>query len=426
MKNTLGNFCISIGAQWGDEGKGKLVDILAKDYDVIVRAAGGANAGHTIEVEDKKYILHLIPSGILQGKTCIIGNGCVLHLPQILKEISELKEAEISVKDKLFISDRAHILFDFHKIIDATLEERKGEKKIGSTKRGIGPAYTSKIARFGVRMGDLVYNFDYFEERFRALVTDLEMSYKIHIDTEAELIAYRVFQEQFKEMVICSDKYVHDKLEAGQTILAEGAQGAMLDIDHGTYPFVTSSNTSIGGTCAGIGISPTKASSVLAIVKAYTTRVGAGPFPTELDDKNGETLAKNGHEFGATTGRSRRCGWLDMVQLKAASRVNGFTHINLTKLDVLSGMKEVQICTKYTLNGKEVYNIPLNNKDCEDLQCDYQSFPGWEEDISQCKNFADLPKNAQEYVQFIEKEINCPASFIGVGPKRDQIIVQDQ
>lgn len=425
MKNILGNFCITIGAQWGDEGKGKLVDILAKDYDLIVRAAGGANAGHTIEVEDKKYVLHLIPSGILQGKTCVIGNGCVLHLPQILKEISELKAAGIETKGKLFISDRAHILFDFHKIIDATLEERKGDKKIGSTKRGIGPAYTSKIARFGVRMGDLVYNFDFFEERFRALVADIEMSYKVHIDAEAELIAYRVFQEQFKDMLVSCDELSHKSLEEGKTILAEGAQGAMLDIDHGTYPFVTSSNTSTGGTCAGAGLAPTKISSVLAIVKAYTTRVGAGPFPTELEDENGETLAKNGHEFGATTGRARRCGWLDMVQLKAASRVSGFTHINFTKLDVLSGMKEIQVCTKYILNGKEIHNIPLNAKDCEDLKCEYQSFPGWEENISECKNFSDLPKNAQDYVRFVEKELGCPASFIGVGPKRDQIVVQE-
>lgn len=424
LVKKLGNFCVTVGAQWGDEGKGKLVDILADEYDVVARAAGGANAGHTIEVGDKKYILHLIPSGVLQGKTSLIGNGCVVSIPTLIEEMEGLKDAGINLKDILFISDRAHLLFDFHKIIDAKQEERKGDKKIGSTKRGIGPCYTTKVARMGIRMGDLIDNFDYFEERYRALAHDLELSYDIKIDMEAELIAYRAFRDEIADMVIDTSKFLYDAMEEGASVLAEAAQGAMLDVDHGTYPYVTSSNTSTGGSCAGIGVAPNKVTSVLAIVKAYTTRVGEGPFPTEMLGMDGELLRQAGHEFGATTGRPRRCGWLDIVQLKAAHRVNGFTHINITKLDVLSGQKELKIAVKYKVNGEEVFNVPMNPTDWNSLEVEYETFPGWSEDISKCRTFESLPKNAQNYIHAIEKMLKVPVSFIGVGAKRDEIIVR--
>ena len=424
MHKKLGNTCVIIGSQWGDEGKGKLVDIIAEDYDIIARAAGGANAGHTIEIGDKKYVLHLMPSGILQEKTCIIGNGCVISLPQLLEEITSLESQGIDVRDRLFISDRAQLLFDFHKEIDAIQEERKGDKKIGSTKRGIGPCYTTKIGRSGLRIGELINDFDAFAERFKTLVQELESLYKINIDTEAELIAYKSFSEVFTDNVIDTVKLIHDAREEGANILVEGAQGAMLDVDHGTYPFVTSSNTCVAGSCAGLGIAPTSITSVLAITKAYTTRVGAGPFPTELHGKDGEMLRQLGHEFGATTGRPRRCGWLDIVQLKSAMRVNGFTHINLTKLDVLSGMPEIKLATKYTLYGEEIHTIPLSDKECEELEIEYETFPGWTEDISGITDFSKLPKNAQKYVEAIEKSVNCPISFIGTGAKRNELIVR--
>ncbi len=422
MIKKLGDFCVTIGAQWGDEGKGKLVDILAKEYDIVARAAGGANAGHTIEVEDEKFIFHLVPSGVIQGKTCIIGNGCVIHLPTLLDEIKTLNERDITVKGKLFISERAHILFDFHKQLDQMQEESKGDNKIGSTKRGIGPAYTSKISRSGLRMGTLIYDFNFFERKLRELANELNAAYDLNIDTEAELILYATLRETFKDLVIDTSKFLYDEMRKGKTVIAEGAQGAMLDIDHGTYPYVTSSNTCIGGTCAGLGIAPTKITSVLGIVKAYTTRVGGGIFPTELLNEDGDRLREVGHEFGATTGRPRRCGWLDIVQLKAANRVNGITHINLTKLDVLSGMKELKVAVKYSLNGKEIFDIPLSENDQEKLDIEYGTFDGWDEDITSCEKYEDLPKNAKKYIEAIEKMLEVKVNFIGVGPKRSQII----
>ena len=425
--NTLGNFCVTIGAQWGDEGKGKLVDILAADFDIIARAAGGANAGHTIEFDGKKFVLHLIPSGILQGKTSIIGNGCVVHIESLIEEIEGLEKAGVEdVKDLLLISDRAQIIFDFHKELDLKLEERKGKNKIGSTGRGIGPCYTHKAGRLGIRMGDLIDNFDFFKERLEQIAKDVELSYGVKVDIESELKKYEAFAKYFEGMVIDTSKFLFDAHKEGASILAEGAQGAMLDVDHGTFPFVTSSNTSSGGSCAGLGMAPNAVSSVLAIVKAYTTRVGAGRFPTELfdEDGDGEHLGRIGHEFGATTGRKRRCGWLDAVQLAAASRVSGFTHINLTKLDVLSGMKEIKIATKYMLRGEEIYNIPLTEQDQADMEVVYESFPGWDEDISKCKSFEELPENAQKYIKIIEDMTGCPVTYIGVGPDRDELITK--
>ena len=424
MIKSLGNCAVVVGAQLGDEGKGKIVDILSKEYDVVARAAGGTNAGHTIEIENKQFILHLIPSGILQGKTCLIGNGCVVHLPSLLEEMKMLEEKGINLEQKIFISEKAHILFDFHKQLDGLFEDRKGKKKIGTTKQGISPAYTSKVARNGIRIGVLTNDFDTFEKQLRILVQETEDLYQIKLDVEAKLILYASLRDVFKNKVIDTAKYVSEIMNNNKKVLIEGAQGTMLDIDHGTYPYVTSSNTCVGGSCTGIGIPPKKLDSVVAIVKAYTTRVGEGPFPTELQGKDGEMLRQIGHEYGATTGRQRRCGWLDMVQLKFAHRINGFTHINLTKLDVLSGFKEIKIGVKYFLNNKEVFDIPINEKDQKKLKIEYITLSGWQENISDCKKYEDLPTKAQKYIETIEKMLEIKINFIGVGPKRDQLIIR--
>ena len=424
MKKKLGNNCIVLGAQWGDEGKGKIVDILAQDYDVVARAAGGANAGHTIKVNGVKYVFHLIPSGIFHDTKCIIGNGCVVHIPTLLDEIECLVKLDIDVKEKLRISDRAHITFDFHKYIDIQEEKRKGDKKIGSTKKGIAPTYASKIKRLGLRIGDLVYDFDSFELKFRELVKHVCACYSCKIDVEAELIIYKSIQTQIEDLTIDTSKFIYEEMKKKKSVILEGAQGAMLDIDHGTYPFVTSSSTVSGGALTGLGISPTRIDSVLGIVKAYTTRVGEGPFPTELHGVTGEMIRQNGHEFGATTGRMRRCGWLDIVQLKAAQRVNGFHYVNLTKLDVLSGLKEIKVAVKYSIGKKEVFDIPMLEKEIEKLEIEYKVFPGWNKDISDCQKFSDLPKNAQSYILAIEEMLDIKICYIGVGPERDEMIIR--
>lgn len=426
LTKKLGQVIYIAGSQWGDEGKGKLVDILSAQYDIIARCAGGANAGHTIVVnengESKKFVFHLMPSGILhEGKTCVIGNGAVLHVPTLLEEIAELKEKGIEVHSKLKISDRCHLLLEYHKIIDGIQEERKGDKKVGTTKRGIGPAYTDKAARIGIRVGDLL-DFNDFAEKLRRNAERHMKAYGFKFDIEKEINYYKDAIEVIQEYIVNTTEFLDRSYREGKNILAEGAQGSHLDIDHGTYPYVTSSNTTSGGVSTGLGLAPNKLNSVIGIMKAYTTRVGAGPFPTELSGLEGDMLREQGDEYGATTGRPRRCGWLDLVVVKNAIIVNGVNSINMTKLDVLTKVNPIKIGVGYKLDGKSVEYIPASLKDFEKVEVEYLEMEGWEKDISKAKKFDDLPKNAQAYVKKVEELLETPINFIGVGVHRDEMI----
>ncbi len=419
----MAKITVILGAQWGDEGKGKLVDILAKDFSVIGRATGGANAGHTVVVDGKKYVFHLLPSGMLHESTvCVIGNGVVIHLETMFEELSVLKAAGIKLEGRLLISDRASLLFDYHKVIDGLQEERKGDKKVGTTKRGIGPCYMDKIARSGLRVCDLV-DFETFEKKYREQVARAEQMYGFtYENAEEELKKMKEWRPTVLEMMRPTAVFLHEAREAGKAILVEGANGAMLDIDHGTYPFVTSSNATVGGVCTGLGLPPKALTEIIGIVKAYTTRVGAGPFPTELLDSVGDTIRNKGGEFGSTTGRPRRCGWFDGVQMKYSHMINQFDAINLTKLDVLSGLKEVKLCRAYMLDGKEITDFPTRLEDVERVQAIYDTFPGWEEELSGCKTFEELPDNAKSVVLAIESMVGVPVKYIGTGPARDQML----
>lgn len=422
----LGQAIYIAGTQWGDEGKGKLVDILSGKYDIIGRSAGGANAGHTICVnengESKKYVFHLLPSGILhEGKVCIIGNGTVVNIPTMMEEITQLKEQGIDVHGKLLISDRAHLLLEYHKIIDGVQEERKKGKKVGTTLRGIGPAYTDKISRIGMRVGDLL-DFNSFAEKLRSNAERHMKTYGFEIDIEKEISYYNSAIDVIQGYITNTAEYINNSYKEGKTILIEGAQGAHLDIDHGTYPYVTSSNTTTGGAGAGLGFPPNKIDNVIGIMKAYTTRVGEGPFPTELGDIEGKMLQEKGAEFGATTGRPRRCGWLDLIATQNAIDINGITSINMTKLDVLTEFKTIKVGIGYKLEGQDIKYIPASLTDFGKVEVEYLEMEGWDEDISKAKKFSDLPKNCQEYVKKIEKLLKTPINFIGVGVHRDEMI----
>ena len=422
----LGQVIYIAGTQWGDEGKGKLVDILSSQYDIVARSAGGANAGHTICVNEKgkskKFIFHLLPSGVLhENKVCVIGSGMVLHIPTLLEEISALKEQGIDVHDKLLISDRAHLLLEYHKIIDGIQEDRKGGKKVGTTLRGIGPAYTDKVSRMGIRVADLL-NFDEFAEKLRRNAERHMKTYGFEFDIEKEINYYKDAIEIIQAYIINTTEYLHKSHKEGKTILIEGAQGTQLDIDHGTYPYVTSSNTVSGGASTGLGFPPTKIDNVIGIVKAYTTRVGAGPFPTELVGAEGKMLREQGVEYGSTTGRPRRCGWLDLVVVKNAIDINGVTSINLTKLDVLTGFQTIKIGVGYKLDDKKIDYIPASLEDFDRVEVEYLEVPGWKENISKAKKFSDLPKNCQAYVEKIEELLKTPINFIGVGVHRNEMI----
>jgi len=371
---------IVLGAQWGDEGKGKLVDMLSQEYDVCARVAGGSNAGHTIVVEGKKYKFHLLPSGVLNDKaTCIIGNGVVIHLPSFLNELDALSASGIKYDGRVKISDRAHLVFDFHQEVDGTLENRLGRNKIGTTKKGIGPAYASKIQRNGLRIGDL-RDFAYFEERFRNLADHHMRAFPgLEIDVEGQLEFYRNISERVDEMMVDTIEFTNKAFKDGKKILVEGANATMLDIDFGTYPYVTSSNPSIGSVLTGLGVSPRKLRGIYGTVKAYTTRVGEGPFPTEqVDDAAGvgNHLGTVGAEYGTTTGRARRCGWLDIPQMRFSTLINGFTSINLTKLDVLTGLEEVKVAKAYKHNGKILTTMPADLKTLSSVEVVYETLPG--------------------------------------------------
>lgn len=416
---------IVLGSQWGDEGKGKLVDILSQEYDVCARVAGGSNAGHTIVVEGKKYKFHLIPSGILNEKaTCVVGNGVVIHLPSFLNELDGLKAAGIKYDGRVKLSDRAHLVFDFHQAVDGKLEHKLGRNKIGTTKKGIGPAYASKISRNGIRVGDL-RDWEYFEQRFRALAEHHKVAYPgLEIDVESELLFYKSISERIKDITIDTIVYTNQAYQDGKRILVEGANATMLDIDFGTYPYVTSSNPSVGSVLTGLGVSPNKLRGIYGTVKAYTTRVGEGPFPTEMDTAVdiGKHLSSVGAEFGTTTGRPRRCGWLDIPQMKFSLMINGFTSINLTKLDVLTGLEEIKIGKRYRYKGAVLDGMPANLKVLSGVEVEYDVMPGWKEDISNVSKFEDLPINAQKYVLKVQEMLGVPIRWIGVGPNRLDVI----
>ncbi|MBI4975774.1 adenylosuccinate synthase [Candidatus Peregrinibacteria bacterium] len=429
--NTLGNLAAVVGAQWGDEGKGKLIDILSDKYDIIVRAAGGANAGHTIYLKDpnspegrKKFVFHLVPSGMFNPNcACVIGNGVALHLQTFLEEVDLLNNSGIDTKDRIFISDRAHLLFEYHKIIDGKEEEMKGDKKVGTTKRGIGPCYTDKTKRTGIRVHELVNDFDSFKKRYEENFNLLEKLYgKLELNPEEELKTLKEFADRIRPLVIDASFFLNQKLKEGKRVLVEGANGAMLDIDHGTYPFVTSSNPTIGGIITGTGLPSTKFKNIIGIMKAYTTRVGSGPFPTELNNELGEKIREKGNEYGATTGRPRRCGWLDAVVGKYAVMVDGLTDVNLTKLDTLTGIPKLKIAENYTYKGNKLDSFPADLNILENVEINYIEMDGWDEDISEVRDFENLPENAKKYVEKLESLIDCKITSIGIGPDKDAMI----
>lgn len=420
---------VLVGSQWGDEGKGKIVDLISEGFDIVVRYQGGANAGHTVEISDQKYVLHLIPSGILRENViCVIGNGVVIDPNALLEEIELLKKNNIDVEGRLFISQNAHLIMPYHKLLDSISES--GTDKIGTTGRGIGPCYIDKYARKGIRIIDLL-NRTELEKKIRANIKEKnEILLKIH--QQAGLDVDEIVKE-YLEFDTAIDKYIKDvpaflnqSLDEGKSILLEGAQGTFLDIDHGTYPFVTSSNPTSGGACTGSGIPPTRIDRVIGIVKAYTTRVGNGPFPTELLDEEGEKLRKIGVEFGATTGRPRRCGWFDAFLVSYSKMINGITSVALTKLDVLSGFEKINVCVGYELNGKRLKSFPTNVEQLNLVKPIYETLDGWNTDISKCERYEDLPVKTIEYLDFISKKSGIQIDIISVGPKRKQTFYVDK
>jgi len=421
--NDLGQNTAIIGAQWGDEGKGKLVDSFSGHFDIVARFSGGANAGHTIVIDGKKYVFHLLPSGLLhEGTIGVIGNGTVVDLLDIASELDSLKESGLAdVDSRVKISLRAHVLLDYHKKIDNELEKRKGDKKIGTTGRGIGPAYADKAARRGIRCEDLL-DEELFVEKIRENCELHAKLYNLELDPEEEIAKLLGIKERIKPLLCDTRKFLYDEMKVGKRVLFEGAQAHQLDLDHGTYPFVTSSPVSTGGVCTGLGVPPQQIKGVIGIAKAYCTRVGSGPFPTEIGGEKEEDLRQRGHEFGATTGRPRRCGWFDAVAVINSVQTAGMDMINLTKLDVLSGFGELKVAIKYTLDGKEIFSVPTTRKAMRKLEIEYVTFPGWEEDISNAKNFDDLPENAKNYVLEIEKLIDCPIRAIGIGVERTALL----
>ncbi len=415
-----------LGLQWGDEGKGKIVDVLTKNYDIVARFQGGPNAGHTLIFDGHKHVLHTIPSGIFHKKSMnVVGNGVVIDPVIFKKELDNLTEHNIDYKSKLLISKKAHLILPTHRLLDAASETMKGKAKIGSTLKGIGPTYMDKTGRNGFRIGDL--EFENWEEKYRSLAQKhLKMIDFFDVDIEFDLIELE--KEYFEAIEVLktlqfidSEEYINNAMVSGKTILAEGAQGSLLDIDFGTYPFVTSSNTTAAGACTGLGVAPNKIGEVFGIFKAYTTRVGSGPFPTELFDKDGEIMAKVGNEFGATTGRPRRCGWLDLVALKYAVQINGVTQLMMMKGDVLSGFETLKVCTTYNYKGKTIDYLPYSIEK-ENVSVNYIEIKGWHEDITGMSKADELPQTLKDYITFIEDFVGVPVKIVSVGPDRSQTI----
>jgi len=422
-----GKVDVLLGAVWGDEGKGKIVDYISPNYDIVCRFQGGANAGHTLMFDGKKYVLHLIPSGIF-NENCInvIGNGVVIDPIELVKEIKSLEEEGVDVKSRLIISEKSHLILPIHKLIDKVNEESKGDSKIGSTLKGIGPTYTDKISRNGLRVKDIFSNLD---SKVSKITSE-------HLYVNKNLDAYSIDPQNFKDRKLFIEAceqlkeytitdttyYLNECLSAGKSVLAEGAQGALLDVDFGTYPFVTSSNTTVGGVLTGLGVPPSSINKVIGIFKAYTTRVGSGPFPTELDDDIGEKIRTSGNEFGATTGRPRRCGWLDLPLLKYSCMINGITELHIMKLDVISNFEEIYVCTDYKVDNIVTNKLPHNLENISEVVL--KNFKGWDSDISKVNNFEDLPIECKNYISFIENYVNVPVRLISVSPDRSDTIIR--
>jgi adenylosuccinate synthase len=416
---------VLLGLQWGDEGKGKIVDVLTPSYDIIARFQGGPNAGHTLEFEGIKHVLHTIPSGIFHKEVInLVGNGVVIDPVVFSAELDKLKPFNIDFKTRLLLSKKAHLILPTHKLLDAASEQAKGKNKIGSTLKGIGPTYMDKTGRNGLRVGDI--HSPNFKEKYDALVEKHEGILQHHTDFTYDLASLEKpwFEaiEVLKQLTaVDSEHYLNTALLSGKKVLAEGAQGTMLDIDFGTYPFVTSSNTVTAGTCTGLGIAPTKIGSVIGIFKAYCTRVGSGPFPTELDDEVGERIRQEGREFGATTGRPRRCGWLDLVQLRYAIMINGVTELSMMKSDVLSIFEHINVCTHYLINGEKVTDFPFDVTDLH-IEPVYEKLAGWNCDLTELESFSDAPQALKDYVTYLEAQLNVPIRVISVGPDRKQTL----
>ncbi|MBN4067703.1 MAG: adenylosuccinate synthase [Alkaliphilus sp.] len=421
---------VVIGAQWGDEGKGKIIDFLAKKADVIVRAQGGNNAGHTVIVGENKHTFHLLPSGVLyEEKMNIIGNGVVIDPQAFLDEIKTLESRGINTAN-IRIDERAHVIFPYHKKIDVLAEEERGETKIGTTKKGIGPCYMDKVERTGIRVGEMI-DKELFKQRLFPQIDRknkiLEKIYNVEgFCKESMLRDYEQYASQIKEYVTDTTIIVHEALVSNKRVLLEGAQGALLDVDLGTYPYVTSSHPTSGGFCVGAGVNPLQIDDVLGVVKAYTTRVGFGPFPTELINETGDRIRKEGNEFGTTTGRARRCGWFDGVAVKYTARINGMTGISLMLLDVLSIFDKINICTGYEYEGKTIHNFPASIKELAKCRPIYKEVDGWKEDITSVKTFEELPDNAKKYIKIIEEYLKIPIKIVSVGPKRSQTIIREE
>tara|TARA_Y100000746_G_C15461509_1_gene431728 strand:+ start:1377 stop:2636 length:1260 start_codon:yes stop_codon:yes gene_type:complete len=415
---------VLLGLQWGDEGKGKIVDVLTKKYDIIARFQGGPNAGHTLEFDNIKHVLHTIPSGIFrEGSINLIGNGVVIDPVIFSKEIESINKLNVPIS-KLLISKKAHLILPTHKLIDAASEKAKGKQKIGSTLKGIGPTYMDKTGRNGLRVGDIKLND--FKEKYQKLLKKHHQILKFY-DYKYDL--QEIENEWFESLEVLnkfehidSEHYLHEAIHNNKKILAEGAQGTLLDIDFGSYPFVTSSNTITAGACTGLGISPRDIGNVYGIFKAYCTRVGSGPFPTELFDHYGERLQKIGNEFGSTTGRARRCGWIDLPALKYSIQINGVTELHMMKADVLSGLDKIKICTDYMLNGKKISYLPF--EDNSQLEPVFTELNGWKEDISQIQNLSEAPDELHKYINFLEEKLNIPIKIVSVGPNRNQTFIK--
>jgi adenylosuccinate synthase len=423
---------VIVGAQWGDEGKGKIVDHLSEDADIVARYQGGANAGHTVVLPAKgrkpeqEHVLHLIPSGIFHPHvTCVIGNGVVLDPVALMSEIAQLEKAGVKINGRLLISHNAHLIMPYHKLLDSAREQ--GEQKIGTTGRGIGPAYIDKYMRTGIRVVDLL-NRDTLKKKLKRNVeTSNELLSKLYhareIDVDGIINEYVEFDKTIDPYVTDTSKYLNDALAKKKVVVAEGAQGALLDVDHGTYPYVTSSNPTSGGACTGLGIPPTAVTSVIGIVKAYSTRVGNGPFPTEQLNVVGERLRETGGEYGATTGRPRRCGWLDLVSLAYSIRVNGIQRVAITKLDVLDDFDEILVCTGYRAGGRKLKSFPTDTQTLERVEPEYRSFKGWKAPIADVRSYGKLPRAARAYLEFLQSALGIKVWMVSVGARRDQTLI---
>lgn len=418
---------VIVGAQWGDEGKGKVIDLLSEKADIVARYQGGANAGHTVIVGDREVVLHLIPSGIFHPHvTCVIGNGVVLDPIALLEEVDQLKTLGVEVRGRLLISHNAHLIMPYHKLLDSIREQ--GENRIGTTGKGIGPAYIDKFMRIGIKIVDLL-DRDVLREKLKHNIEEKnELLSKVYgseqLDVDTIINEYQEYDKKIDEYVTDTTLYLNQAVRQGKKILAEGAQGALLDVDHGTYPFVTSSNPTSGGACTGLGIPPTAITGVTGVTKAYSTRVGHGPFPTEETGEVGDRLRSIGHEYGATTGRPRRCGWFDAVLLRYSIMVNGIERIAITKLDVLDDFDEIHVCIGYELNGKPLKSFPSDVNTLSKVKSIYESFKGWKTKLSEVRNYADLPEPARRYVEVIERFSGAKVSLISVGARREQTVVQ--